>query len=99
MHAGHEPSSCSSLAKSKAGWSCFCFLTVCPVTSWKLATSGRLGFSAKTMGAIKKGEFVDIDLILSECSVMQNLAGMGLQTRENISSPSPKTLMPLDSIR
>ena len=51
------------------------------------------------MNAIKKGEVVDIDIILSECSVMQNLAGMGLRTRENISSPSPKTLMPPDSIR
>ena len=77
----------------------FLFLNVCPVTSWKLATSGRLGFSAKAMDAIKKGEFVDIDIILSECSVMQNLAGMGLRTRENISSSSPKTLMPPDSIR
>ena len=65
----------------------------------KLEIGNKLGFSAKTMDAIKKGKFVDIDLILSECSVMQNLAGMELRTRENISSPSPKTLMPPDSIR
>ena len=47
------------------------------------ATSARLGLTAKTTDAIKKGEFVDFDLFLSECFIV-----WWLQMRENISSPS-----------
>ena len=41
------------------------------------AKSTKLGLSAKMMDAIKKSEFVDFDLILSECFIVQNPAGMG----------------------
>ena len=59
------------------------------------ATSAGLGLSAQTIDAIKKGEFVDFDLP-SECFIIQNQAGMGLQMS---SSPSHKMSMPQEIIR